>query len=95
METLPEKELEEIFNVENMQRFLSSLLSLQSDDKEKRRERVNGFWKTIFGVVGMDYGLKLVSKDVRRALMLREERGLQAIYYATLYPKQEEKTPLK
>jgi hypothetical protein len=85
-EKLPEEQLEKIFSVENTQPFLGALLALKSDNEEKRRERIIELWDAIFkSVLSAEYGMKLVNRDVWRALTLREDRTLEAIYYATRF----------
>ncbi len=84
-EKLPEEQLEKIFNVENTQPFIGALLALKSDNEAKRRERIIELWDAIFKSISPEYGLKLVSRDVWRALTMREDRTLQAIYYAARF----------
>ena len=88
-EKLPEEEQAKIFNRENVSPFLQKLFSLKSNDEEKRRERVIGLWKALFGIVGMTYALNLVSKEVWRVLASQPIPHIQALYYATLFSDKE------
>ena len=83
-EKLPEEQLAQIFDSETVRPFFASLLALKSDD-EKRRHRIIGIWGAILGTMPEFYGSKLVSKDAWRALTLRGDRNLEAIYYATMF----------
>lgn len=85
-ENLSEEEQDKIFNNENIEPFLRSLLSLKSDNEEKRRKRVIGLWDAIFSnFLSPEYGLKLVKKDTWQALTMQQDNTLKAIYYATRF----------
>ena len=85
LEHLNETELERIFNTENVSPLLRKLFSLESDEVEKRRKRVIGLWDAIFRVMNATYGLKLVGKEIWKALTIQRDANLRAIYYATMF----------
>jgi len=85
--TLSEQQLEQVFNEENMKPFLTALLSLESDNIQKKRKRLIGLWKAIFAeTLSYAYAETFVGHDVIQVLINRPDATfLQAIYYATLF----------
>lgn len=54
VETLPEQQLEQTFNKENIAPFLKALFSLKGDDIEERRKRILELWH--FMLLGSGHG---------------------------------------
>jgi len=84
IENMPEQQLEQVFNKDNMSPFLNALFSLESDDLEKRRKRVIELWEFLLTQCSRySYGHKLVGRDVMRVVASGIPNTIQAIYYAT------------
>lgn len=84
MENMPEQQLEQTFNKENVASFLNALFSLESDDLEKRRKRVIELWGFLLTQCSdFRYGYDLVGTDVMRVVTSGIPNTIQAIYYAT------------
>lgn len=86
IENLPEAQLEQTFNKNNMAPFLKALFSLKTDDLKKRRKRVIELWDFMLvgsGFSGYSYGNDLVGRDVMRVLTSGVPNTIKAIYYAT------------
>jgi hypothetical protein len=83
LENLPEKQLDQIFNVETMRPFLDALLSFESEDKELRVKRIKSLWRLILQR-DPSYAMNLVGRDTWKALTGQMDSSLRAIYYAAV-----------
>jgi hypothetical protein len=85
IENLPEKQVEQIFNDANMKPFLTALLSLESEDKKRRRKRVLSLWRLIL-FQQLDYIQELVgSNETYNALIIPVDTSIKAIAYAAMF----------
>lgn len=85
LENMPEQQLEQTFNKDNIGHFLRALLSLESDDPERRRKRVRHLWSWLLTQFSTyTYASNLVGKDVMQLFVADIPRTIQAIYYGTL-----------
>jgi len=85
VENLPEEQQAKIFSVENTTPFLTKLFSLESDEPDKRCERVRELWKTLFSIADTTYALKLVGEEVWKLLTSKPGAHLEAVYFAALF----------
>lgn len=84
LENMPEQQLEQAFNKDNVTPFLKALFSLKTDDLEKRRKRVIELWNFMLNEFSVPtYGYNLVGKDIMKVLASGVPHTIQAIYYAT------------
>jgi hypothetical protein len=84
LKNMPEQQLEQIFNKDNVTPFLKALFSLETDNLKKRRKRVIELWNfLLMQCSSYTYGHKLVGRDVMQILTGGIPNTIQAIYYAT------------
>lgn len=84
LENMPEQQLEQTFNKDNVAPFLKALFSLDTDYLEKRRKRVIELWHfMLMHFSQVKYGYDLVGRDIMQVLTSGVPHTIQAIYYAT------------
>lgn len=84
LENMPEQQLEQTFNKDNVTPFLKALFSLKTDDLEKSRKRVIELWNFMLNEFSRPtYGYDLVGRDIMQVLTSGIPHTIQAIYYAT------------
>jgi hypothetical protein len=82
-ETLPEKQLEEIFNKKNLGPFFNALFKLKTDN----RERILELWRFIlWDVATLPYVQRVVGEERWRLRTTMQQRStiLDALYSATI-----------
>lgn len=86
LKNMPEQQLEQAFDKDNMTDFLHELLSLESEDPEKRCKRVKRLWSWLLTEYSTyTYAVDLVGKDVVQLFVGQIPQTFQAIYYATRF----------
>ncbi|MGD0995243.1 MAG: hypothetical protein ABR909_06940 [Candidatus Bathyarchaeia archaeon] len=83
-ETLPEEQLKEIFNRENMTPFFQALFLLKDVDMEK--DRIIGLWRAVFDtkVFSAEYAVKIVPKEVWQIATPTREDDIPRLVYNTV-----------